>query len=95
MSVMFASTLVTLVICATFRGAYGNDFLLDDMKLNQDQQPPSVEGIFNSAIQGREYRWIDKVMPFEIDSSLKEWTELIENTISHLNRMFCGCFYIR
>ena len=41
--------------------------------------------------------WIDKVLPFKVDKSINkpEWIEVIDNTISYLNQLFCGCFYIR
>ena len=41
--------------------------------------------------------WISKVLPYKVDKSIhkQEWIELLENTISYLNQLFCGCFYIR
>ena len=92
-----ALTYILLTLFKTFESVHCNDFMIDDMKLNQDQLPTQTtdSSIFKSAIEGREYRWIDKVMPYKIDASLKDWTALIESTISYLNQMFCGCFYIR
>ena len=92
-----ALTYILLTLFKTFESVHCNDFMIDDMKLNQDQLSVTStdSSIMKSAIAGREYRWIDKVMPYKIDASLKDWTELIESTISYLNRMFCGCFYIR
>ena len=93
----FALTYILLTLLQGFENIHCNDFMVDDMKLNQDQLPTQTtdSSIFKSAIEGREYRWIDKVMPYKIDASLKDWTALIESTISYLNQMFCGCFYIR
>ena len=95
----FGLTFTLLIILQVFVRVYCNEyeFMVDDMKLNQDQLPTQTtdSSVLKSAIEGREYRWIGKVMPYKIDASLKDWTELIESTISYLNRMFCGCFYIR
>ena len=95
----FGLTFTLLIILQVFVRVYCNEyeFMVDDMKLNQDQLPvASIDSsISKSAIKGREYHWIDKVMPYKIDESLKDLTELIESTISYLNQLFCGCFYIR
>ena len=41
--------------------------------------------------------WISRVLPYKVDNSInkQEWIEMIESTISFLNQLFCGCFYIR
>ena len=90
-------TFILLILLQVFERVHSDDFMVDDMKLNQDQLPTQTtdSSVLKSAIEGREYRWIGKVMPYKIDASLKDWTELIESTISHINRMFCGCFKIR
>ena len=41
--------------------------------------------------------FLSKVLPYKVDKSInkQEWIEVIESTISYLNQLFCGCFYIR
>ena len=94
---MLVVTLIILGCFQMFEMSHCNEFMVDDMKLNKDQLPVSstTSSVFKSAIEGREYRWFDNVMPFKIDPSLEDWAELIKETISYLNHMFCGCFYIR
>ena len=90
-------TILATIILMIVKMTYGSDFMVDDMKLNQDQLPTKAtnSSFFKSAIEGREYRWVDNMMPFKIDDTLSEWIELIQSTISDLNQRFCGCFYIR
>ena len=94
---MLVFTLLLFTFFQSFGRSHCNEFMVDDMKLNKDQLPvaSNVSNVYKSAIEERKYRWIDEVMPYKIDESLKDWKKLIEDTISYLNQMFCGCFYIR
>ena len=73
--------------------------MIDDMKLNKDQIRAlnSNPNRTQSAIIGRDYRWPNAEMPFEISKSIQdpEYRKLILDTIAYLNRRFGGCFYIR
>ena len=73
--------------------------MVDDMKLNQDQARAlnASSSTMSSAIFGRNYRWDSKEMPYVIDKSINstERRRNIEDAISSLNKLNCGCFYIR
>ena len=56
-----------------------------------------TSGVTNATKVDQEILWNNKVLSYIVDKSIdkQEWIEVLDSTISYLNQLFCGCFYIR
>ena len=72
-------------------------FLLLLLSILAENVSGQASNVTNTTGFDQEKLWISKVLPFKVDKSINksEWLKSIESTISYLNHLFCGCFYIR
>ena len=72
-------------------------FLLLLLSILAENVSGQASNVTNTTGFDQEKLWISKVLPYKVDKSVnkQEWIKVLESTISYLNQLFCGVFYIR